>query len=129
MKEKELRKFFEKDRYIIKNGIEIIEICKEYVICKVKIGDDHLNAKDVVQGGMIYTLADFAFAVHANFLYNEAVTQNATISYVRSAKDCKYIYAKTKQVTNTNHNCVYNVSIYNDKEEIIAVAQINGFIR
>lgn len=123
-----LREFFKKDRYIIKNGIEIVEICEEYAMCKAIIHDDHLNAKDVVQGGMIYTIVDFTFAVHANYVNEKAVTQSATISYIRPAKNCKYIYAKSEEITKTNHNCIYEVRVYNDKDEIVAVAQINGFI-
>lgn len=55
---KKLLEYFKKDRYIIKNGIEIIEITDNKAVCKAKVTPEHLNAEDVIQGGMLYTIAD-----------------------------------------------------------------------
>lgn len=122
-----LKEFFKKDRYIIKNGIEIIEINEQYAICRADINENHLNAADVVQGGMIYTIADFTFAVLANFIHESAVSQTATITYIKAAKNCKSIYAKAEELSFSKHNCIHKVTVYNEKEQIIAIMQMNGF--
>ncbi len=125
---KKLKEYFQKDRYIIKNGIEIAEVNDEYALCRVKITDSHLNAKDMVQGGMIYTIADFTFAVLANYLHNFTVTQSATISYMRPALGCKELFAKSKELDFTKHNCMHEVRVYDEGDKTIALLQINGFI-
>lgn len=122
-----LREYFKKDRYIIKNGIEILEINNDYAICKVDITDEHLNAADVVQGGMIYTIADFTFAVLANYLHDKAVSQTATITYIKAAKNCVTIYAKAEEMTCSKHNCIHKVTVYDQNNNILAMMQMNGF--
>jgi acyl-CoA thioesterase len=45
----------------------------------MKINETHLNAVGVVQGGAIFTLADFAFAVASNSRGKIALAINAEI--------------------------------------------------
>lgn len=124
-----LRKFFEKDRYIIRNGIEIVEINEKFAVCSVDVNDNHLNANNVVQGGMIYTIADFTFAVLSNYLCDiYAVSQSATISFLRPAA-CKKLFARSEELSATAHNCVHKVTVYDENDSVIAIAQINGFIK
>ena len=124
---RKVKGIFKKDRYIIKNGIEIVEINQDFAICKAEIGEGHLNAKDMVQGGMIYTIADFTFAVLANYLHDFTVTQSATITYINQAV-CKTLFAKSVELDATKHNCIHQVRVYDEKDITIARVQINGFI-
>lgn len=124
-----LKEYFLRDRYIIRNGIEIDEINEKYAVCSVVVGDNHLNANDVVQGGMIYTIADFTFAVLSNYLHDTfTVSQSATISYLRPAA-CKKIFARAEELSATVHNCIYKVTVYDEEAKALAIAQINGFIK
>lgn len=124
----ELKKFFVKDRYIRNNAIEIEEINTEYAICSAQINESHLNANDVVQGGMIYTIADFTFAVLSNYIHSCAVSQSATITFLRPAA-CKKIFARSEELSATAHNCVHKVTVYDENNNTLAIAQINGFIK
>jgi acyl-CoA thioesterase len=125
---KKLLEYFKKDRYIIKNGIEIIEITDNKAVCKAKVTPEHLNAEDVIQGGMLYTIADFTFAVLANYLHGKTVSQTAAISYLRPAKDCLEIRAVAEELSATRHNCVHKVTVTDEKGQTLVIAQINGFI-
>lgn len=128
MKDKEqLRKYFENDRYIIKNNIEIVDFNEEWAVCKVNITNEHLNSENVVQGGMIYTLADFTFAVLSNYLHNKAVSQTATITYLRPAINCTTLYAKAREVDCSRRNCIQQVIVYDQLDNTIAIMQMNGF--
>lgn len=124
-----LREFFNKDRYVIRNGVKIDEINENFAICSVEINDNHLNGNDVVQGGMIYTIADFTFAVLSNYLCDTAaVSQSASITFLRPAV-CKKLFAKAEELSATAHNCVHKVTVYDENNTVIALAQINGFIK
>ncbi|MDR2133219.1 MAG: hypothetical protein LBP30_07740, partial [Clostridiales Family XIII bacterium] len=60
------RKFFGADRFAANAGIVIDAVNDDEVVCSMEIRDMHLNAGNIVQGGAIFTLSDFAFAVHSN---------------------------------------------------------------
>ena len=74
----ELKKFFEADKFVGLAGIDILETGDDYAVVGAEIGGEHLNAGGAVQGGMLYTAADFAFAVLTNMLHPVTVTQTAT---------------------------------------------------
>ena len=68
-----IRRFFEKDKFVALSGIEIESVTEEEAVVSAKINENHLNANGCVQGGMLYTLADFA--------YDIALNSNATTLY------------------------------------------------
>lgn len=129
MTDKELLvKIFEKDGYVKLSGIELMEVTEEKAVARAKIGAEHLNANGSVQGGMLYTIADFAFAVHANFLHPQSVTQGGQITYIRPAVT-KYITATATETVRVGHNTVSEVLIRDEWEQIVCVCHFNGFVK
>lgn len=127
MKEK-LEEFFKDDGFVKLSGIELISVDETQAVASAKITREHLNANGCVQGGMLYTLADFAFAAIANYLHPATVTQGGQISYIRAAYT-SLITAKAREIVRSGRNCVCEVEIYNDKNEIVCVSTFNGFIK
>ena len=62
-----VRKIFEGDRFATENGAVIEEIGDHSATCSLLITDSHRNAMGAVMGGTYFMLADFAFAVAANW--------------------------------------------------------------
>ncbi len=123
-----LIKYFKNDKFVLKNGISIVEANAEYALCKAEITQEHLNSENIVQGGMIYTLADFAFAVLSNYLHKKVVSQTATITYLRAGLNCKTIFAKAREVNTSRRNCIHQVIVYDQSDNVLAIMQMNGFI-
>ncbi len=121
-------KHFENDGYVKLSGITLVELSEEKAVASAKIGKEHLNANGSVQGGMLYTLADFAFAVHANFLHPATVTQGGHIQYIRAAITSE-ITATAKETVRAGHNTISEVIIRDDKDEIVCVCNFNGFVK
>ena len=70
-----VRRVFQKDRFANEVcGIEILEATPGRAICEMKITDAHMNAGNVVQGGAIFTLGDFTYAIASNCGGTIAVT-------------------------------------------------------
>ena len=67
MNEAQMKAFFENDRFAARAGAQIQSISKDAAVCTLLIEAHHLNAGGRVQGGAIFTLADFAFAVACNY--------------------------------------------------------------
>ena len=63
----EVRCIFESDRFATENGAVIDEIGDHSATCSLVITDSHRNAMGAVMGGTYFMLADFAFAVAANW--------------------------------------------------------------
>lgn len=122
-----LRKYFYDDRFCRFNGIIIDEVNEDYCTVSVNAEDRHLNANNGVQGGLIFTLADFAFAVHANRNGIAVVSQSAGISYLRVAKGTK-IMAKAVPLHTGRKTVVYNVEVTDDTGAFIAAVTVNGTV-
>lgn len=57
------------------------------------LNKNHLNAYGGVMGGVIFTLADFAFAVLSNQLHRPTVAQQVNINYLNALK-AKKLFAR-----------------------------------
>ena len=122
------KKIFEHDNFIKLIGAEILELTAEQAVIRAPITEQCFNANGTAQGGMLYTLADFTFAVHANHIHPMTVTQGGHIDYVRAAKP-PYVIAEAREKVRAGHNTVSEVILRNDAGEIVCVCTFNGFVK
>lgn len=127
-KEEIVRRFFEKDEFAKKIGAEIVEVNEERAVIKATTGKDCLNADGSAQGGMLYAAADFAFAVHANFLHPKTVTQGGQIRYVLAAKT-PFVTATAREIVRSGRNTVNEVIVRDAEENVLCVCSFNGFVK
>lgn len=123
----ETKAFFEKDRYAKACGITIDEVEQGKAVCSFMIEEQHLNAGNNVQGGAIFTLADFAFAVAANAKGRMTVSLENQITYMHSTRGRKLI-ATAYEVSATSKVCFYNVEIKDDLDKPIAKMSVTGYM-
>ncbi len=123
-----LKRFFENDAYVKLSGIEFVEVTDDYAIAAADIGPQHLNANHCVQGGMLYTLADYAFALISNYLHPVTVTQGGRIDYLRPGI-CKRITATAREKARAGRNTICEVEIHNEQGEVLCLCTFNGFIK
>ncbi|MEA3240877.1 MAG: PaaI family thioesterase [Pseudomonadota bacterium] len=120
---KNIKEFFQKkDQFAKYVGIELMEAAEGKAKVRLKIKDHHLNGVNMVHGGAIFSLADFAFAVASNSHGTLALGINANISYVKSAKD-GILTAEAMEVAKNSKLATYQINITNEKDELIAVFQ------
>ena len=83
----ELKEFLsERDRFARGIGARLEEVRPDYARSVLTVGAKHLNAGDVCQGGVIYTLADLTFAAIVNACGFLTPLVSGTIYYHRSAR-------------------------------------------
>lgn len=119
------RRIFAADRYAALTGIEIVEAGKGHCKASLAIEDKHLNAANVVQGGAIFTLADFAFAVASNSHGQLALAINANISFLRGIT-AGTLYATATEVGVPKRIGAYDVLVTDEQGAI--VARFNGIV-
>ncbi len=124
----EIKAFFKKDRFVDNLGVEIIEVDAEKAVTKVAVNEAMFNANGTVQGGMLYTLADYTFAVLANYLHPITVTQTGNISYVRPAKTA-WLTATARETLREKHTCISEVTVHDADGKIVCVCHFNGFVK
>lgn len=119
-------KFFEKDRFAHYVGIELIKVDTGYAVTRLELSDRHFNGLDVVQGGAIYTLADFAFAAAINSEGIATVGINSSITYFKAPKG-KVITAEAKQISSDKKICGCDVDVLDEDGSLIAKFNGTGY--
>jgi acyl-CoA thioesterase len=122
----DFKNYFKNDIFIVNVGIELLEISPGYAKARLEVKEKHLNALKKVQGGVLFTLADIAFAAAINAHGNSAVLINANMSFVKAATKGTLI-AEAKETSINPKIATYNVDITDDNGDIIAIFQGMGY--
>ena len=122
------REFFKGDRFQQRAGVEIEEVSNSHSVCVIRLTPDHFNADGVVQGGVIYTLAESAFAIAANTKDFLSLTLSASIQYISKAKG-EFIRAKANLVSKSKRVSFFKVDIFDENDALIATANMTGYIK
>ena len=125
METQQARTFFARDRFAALAGIEIVESGPGHCTARMVIGDKHLNAAGVVQGGAIFTLADLAFAVASNSHGQLALAINVNISFL-AAVSTGTLSATATEVCDPNRIGAYDVLVTDERDR--AIARFNGLV-
>jgi acyl-CoA thioesterase len=123
----EIKAFFEGDKFLSHVGIEIESVKECEAVCSVVLNQNHYNANGGVQGGVIYTLADTAFAVSANSTGNSTVTLDGSIRYINGTRGAKLL-ATAKLLRMSKKICFYEVVITDDLNVTVATCNFTGYI-
>ncbi len=87
----ELKKFFSNDRFAMDMGCKITEADSNHSVVEIDVTENHHNGNNSVQGGVMFTLADFACAVVANADEIAYVSADGNISFLNAGKGKKLI--------------------------------------
>lgn len=104
-------------------NIEIEEAREGYARIAMVVRADMLNGHRTCHGGMIFALADTAFAYACNSRNVETVAQNATISFLAPGREGERLVAECREVSLAGRSGVYAVTVSNPKGEKIAIFQ------
>ena len=122
----EVRKTFEDDRFATENGAVIDEIGERSATCSLVITASHRNAMGAIMGGVYFMLADFAFAVAANWERMGCVSIHSDISFLNAAKGKKLV-AKAECVKDGKATVCYRVGVTDDLGNLTAVVTVTGY--
>jgi acyl-CoA thioesterase len=81
-----LADYFAADAFATGIGIELLEVKQGLARARLRVEARHLNAAGVVQGGAVFTLADYAFAAASNSRGNLALAIDAHVTFLRAVR-------------------------------------------
>ncbi|MBE6406564.1 MAG: PaaI family thioesterase [Lentisphaerae bacterium] len=118
-----------RDRFCVANDMKITTISEGYAEAEMPISENKLNGLDVVQGGAIYTLADFAFAgaSNANKDDRRCIGSASNINYLRPGTGTN-LKAIAKIIHAGRKTCLSNVEVFNDQGKLVATGTFQGFM-
>lgn len=92
-------------------GITIEDAREGYAVVRMTVRDDMLNGHRIGHGGMIFALADTAFAYACNSRNENTVAQNATIAFLAPAQPGDVLLAEAQEISRVGKSGVYQVSV------------------
>ena len=122
----EVRRIFADDRFATENGAVIESIGDHSATCSLRITATHRNAMGAVMGGTYFMLADFAFAVAANWQKMGCVSLHADISFLGAAKGEKLL-AKAVCVKEGRTTACYRVDVSDELGNLTATVTVTGY--
>jgi acyl-CoA thioesterase len=123
-----VKKQFENDYFAAGNGMRLVELRPGFARTCLSLDKRHLNSVGVVQGGAIFTLADFAFGAASNSAGRVAVGINASITFIKAAQTGT-LYAEAVEESRTKRLSHCRVRITDDAGELIAVFQGTAYVK
>lgn len=109
----EAREFFKGDKFATNLGVYLEKLDDDSCECSLELNDGHKNAVGGVMGGVMFTLADFAFAVLSNNLHSPTVAQQVSVNYLSAPKGNKLI-ARAVCKKNGRSSSIINVDVVDD---------------
>ncbi|MBN1183000.1 MAG: PaaI family thioesterase [Bacteroidales bacterium] len=113
------KKYFSGDRFAGENGIILDECRPGYAKVRVIVDKRHLNGAGVLHGGLIFTLADFAFAAATNSYGNIALSINASINYFDKCNQ-GVIIAEAKEIARSNKLITCDITVEQEGGPLLA---------
>ena len=116
----EAKKFFAQDLFATENGMTLDNIGDDWAEASVILTDRHRNAQGGIMGGVMFTLADLAFAAACNSVHSPSVAQQVSINYLSGTRGSK-LFAHASCIKDGRTSGVYTVKVTDDLGRDIAL--------
>ncbi|MBP5622982.1 MAG: PaaI family thioesterase [Thermoguttaceae bacterium] len=116
------------DRFICQTiGIKLVEAGVGKAIAELTIESKHLNGVGLCQGGVLFSLADYAWAAASNYNEESVVSLDVSISYCRSATSGRLV-AEAREINRTRSTTVGDVVVRDEQGRTICLARARGYV-
>lgn len=109
------------DKFAQSIGAQLTEVREGFARAELVVKENHLNAAGVCQGGVMYTLADLAFAAVSNCHGILSLGISNTVTFIKSAQLGDHLYAECTEVVNHYKLPYCNIKVMNQNGEVLAV--------
>lgn len=115
------RAMWERDKTAQALGMNIELVEAGRAVLSMKIRSDMVNGHHICHGGMIFTLADTAFAYACNSYNQNTVASACNIDFIAPAYEEDILEAEAVERSATGRTGVYDVTIQTCKGKIVAL--------
>ncbi len=122
----EAKEFFANDRFATGNDMELIDLTDDGCVCRLVLSDKHRNGFGGVMGGVVFTLADFAFAIASNNEHLPTEAADADIRFLSPVRG-SVLTATARIIKSGRTTCVVQVDVSDDSGADIALFTATGY--
>ncbi len=122
----EAKEYFKNDKFAYNSGMVLEDLGEDFSLCSMDLDDRHLNANGGIMGGVMFTLADLAFAALSNNIHRPTVAQQVSINYLAAPKGKKLI-ARAELLKSGRSSTIIQVKITDETGRDIALFTGTGF--
>ena len=102
-------------------GLSLVAVGHDTATLSLTIAPQHLNSHGIAHGGVIFSLADSAFAYASNSGTSSAVSQANSITYLSPAQLGETLTAQASLVSRAGRTAIYNVTVRNQTGMVLAL--------
>lgn len=102
-------------------GMQILEVRPGYARLSMTVREDMVNGHRLCHGGLIFTLADSAFAFACNTYNAVTVASGASIDFLVPARLGDVLTATAEERSRSRRTGVYDVAVHNQAGRCIAI--------
>jgi len=112
---------FERDGASQALGMRVAAVRPGWARVVMRVRADMVNGHGVCHGGLVFALADSAFAFACNSYNESTVAAAATIDFLAGAREGDELTAEAGELWRTRRNGIYEISVCNQRGERIAL--------
>jgi acyl-CoA thioesterase len=122
MDQDQIRQRISEDPYARFLGIELLELNPGHSKVAMTVGQHLLNFHGIPHGGVIFSLADAAFAAASNSHGQVAVALNVSISYLAAVPLGTRLYAEATEESMGGRTALYRLAVTMEDGTLVALA-------
>jgi acyl-CoA thioesterase len=107
-----------KDHFRESLGINILNIKDGYAKMSLKVRKEHINIAGFTHGGVIFSLADCAFAEAVNFGDRKAVAIQVSINYLRPTSEGDSLTAEANIISDSRTLVLCSVIVKKEEKDV-----------
>lgn len=107
-------------------GMELVSVSPGRAELSMKVRSDMVNGHGICHGGIIFSLADSAFAFACNSHNLKAVASGARIEFLGPGRMGDRLSAVAEQASQGKRTGIYDAVVKNQKNDIIALFRGNA---
>jgi acyl-CoA thioesterase len=102
-------------------GMRIVRIEPGFAELTMPVRADMLNGHAICHGGLIFTLADSAFAFACNSYNLSTVASGCAIEFIAPAREGDLLTARARERQLAGRTGVYDVEVANERGDVVAL--------
>lgn len=117
---------YERDRAARAFGIALEEVGPGYARLSMSVRHDMVNGHDICHGGLIFSLADTAFAYACNSYNRITVAAQCAIAFTAPARLADQLTAECREQYANGRSGIYDVRVTRQGDELVALFRGNA---
>ena len=115
-----VQRMLEQDHFSQWMELKVNSIAEGTSTVSMFVKQEMLNGFGVIHGGVLFSLADSAFAFACNNRNNLSVALDTSINFIKPVHIGDVLIAEARELHNGKSTGLYQIEIYNQKEHLVA---------